>query len=144
MTRTKLRLIRRITLGLAIAAVVPAVAQARPVDMTGSDLRAIHAAALSSSQDKLAPARAPDLRSLHAEALAASQYRLGPGEIPSIEENFQWPSSEQGMPPTVARNASGFDVDFGVVTGVVLILLLFIAGVVVAARRVRETRMAPA
>ena len=61
MTRTKRHLIRRIALGFAIAAVVPAIAHARPVDMNGTDLR-----------------------SLHAEALASSQYKLGPGEIPSV------------------------------------------------------------
>jgi hypothetical protein len=144
MTRTKLRLIRRVALGLAIAAVVPAVAQARPVDLSGTDLRSLHAQALAVSQDKLVPAEAADLRSLHAEALAASQYKLGPGEIPSIDEGFQWPSSEQGMPPTVAKNTGGYDVDFGVVAGGALILLLFIAGSVVAVRHVRETRMAPA
>lgn len=131
MTHIKLRPIRSIALGLAIAAAVPAVAQARPLDMTGADLRAIHAQALASSKDKLVPA-------------AASQYKLGPGEIPSIDEGFQWPSSEQGMPPTVAENAAGYNVDFGLVTGVALIPLLFIAGGVVAARHVRETRMTPA
>ena len=35
------RQIRRIALGLAVAAVVPATAQARPLDISGSDVRAI-------------------------------------------------------------------------------------------------------
>jgi hypothetical protein len=43
MTRSKRHSIRRIALGLAVAAVVaPATAQARPMDVSGSDSRAIH------------------------------------------------------------------------------------------------------
>ena len=121
MTRTKRHLIRRIALGFAIAAVVPAIAHARPVDMNGTDLR-----------------------SLHAEALALSQYKLGPGEVPATDEGFPWPSSEQGMPPTVAEDTGGYDIAFGAVSSAVIILLLGIAGSVVAVRHVRKTRLAPA
>jgi uncharacterized membrane protein len=39
--------IRRIALGLAVAAVVPATAQARPMDISGNDVRAIHQTAVS-------------------------------------------------------------------------------------------------
>jgi hypothetical protein len=39
--------IRRIALGLAVAAVVPATAQARPLDLSGSDVRAHQQAAVS-------------------------------------------------------------------------------------------------
>jgi hypothetical protein len=134
MKRTKLRLVRRIALGLAIAAVVPPLAQARPADMSGTDLRSLHAQALASSTN---------LRSLHAEALASSQYRLGPGEIPSVA-GFAWPSSEQGMPPTVAAEAGGYDIGFGFMSSAVIILLLVIAGSVVAVRHVRATKLAPA
>ena len=42
MTRRKRHRIRRIALGLAVAAIVPATAQARPTDLSGSDSRAIH------------------------------------------------------------------------------------------------------
>ena len=43
MTRTKRHTIRRIVLGLAVAAIfAPATAQARPMDLSGSDLRPIH------------------------------------------------------------------------------------------------------
>jgi hypothetical protein len=43
MTRKKRHIIRRIALGLAVAAVIgPATAQARPMDVSGSDSRAIH------------------------------------------------------------------------------------------------------
>jgi hypothetical protein len=139
MTRTKLRLVRRIALGLAIAAVVPTIAQARAVDMSGTDLRSLHAEALASSQSNLAA----DVRALHAEALASSQYKLGPGEIPS-SEGFPWPSSEQGMPPTVAEDAGGYEIDSGVVSSAVMILLLVVGGSIVAVRHVRETRPAPA
>ena len=156
MTRTKRHLIRRIALGFAIAAVVPAIAHARPVDMNGTDLRSLHAEALASSQYKLGPGEIPSvratsvgpvatgLRSLHAEALALSQYKLGPGEVPATDEGFPWPSSEQGMPPTVAEDTGGYDIAFGAVSSAVIILLLGIAGSVVAVRHVRKTRLAPA
>ena len=43
MTRTKRTKIRRIVLGLAVAAlIVPATAQARPMDVSGTDARLIH------------------------------------------------------------------------------------------------------
>lgn len=47
MKRTKRHGIRRIALGLAVAAVVPATAQARPLDISGSDVRAIQQASVS-------------------------------------------------------------------------------------------------
>jgi hypothetical protein len=47
MTRSKRHSIRRIALGLAVAGVVlPATAQARPMDVSGSDSRAIHQASV--------------------------------------------------------------------------------------------------
>jgi hypothetical protein len=46
MTRSKHHSLRRIALGLAVAALVPAAAQARPMDVTGEDARLIHAQAL--------------------------------------------------------------------------------------------------
>ena len=158
MMRTKRRLIRRLAIGLAIAAVVPPIAQARPADMSGSDLRSLHAEALASSQYRLGPGEIPsikatsvgptavatDLRSLHAEALASSAYNLGPGEIPPVDEGFAWPSSEQGMPPTVVEVAGGYDISYGVVSSAAIFALLLIAGSVVAVRRVRQTRLAPA
>jgi hypothetical protein len=43
MTRSKRHTIRRIVLGLAVAAVIaPATAQARPMDVSGTDARSIH------------------------------------------------------------------------------------------------------
>jgi hypothetical protein len=158
MMRTKRRLIRRLALGLAIAAIVPPIAQARPTDMSGTDLRSLHAKALAASQYRLGPGEIPsvratsvgpvpiatDLRSLHAEALASSQYNPGPGEIPPVEEGFPWPSSEQGMPATVAEDASGYDISYGVVSSAAIFALLLIAGSVVVVRRVRQTRLAPA
>jgi hypothetical protein len=42
MKRSKHIRIRRIALGLAVAAVIPATAQARPLEVSGNDARAIH------------------------------------------------------------------------------------------------------
>jgi len=47
MNTSKRHSIRRIALGLAVAAVVPATAQARPLDLSGNDVRAIHQTAVS-------------------------------------------------------------------------------------------------
>jgi hypothetical protein len=50
MTRSKRHKIRRIVLGLAVAALlVPATAQARPLDLSGSDSRSIHDQSVSFS-----------------------------------------------------------------------------------------------
>ena len=50
MTRSNRHSIRRIALGLAVAAVItPATAQARPMDLRGSDVRALHDQSVSFS-----------------------------------------------------------------------------------------------
>ena len=50
MTRSKRHTLRRIALGLAVAALVPATAQARPMDVTGTDARLIHEQAVPVSR----------------------------------------------------------------------------------------------
>lgn len=52
MKRTKRFTIRRLALGLAVAAVVPATAQARPMDVSGQDLRVVHAQAVADVQQQ--------------------------------------------------------------------------------------------
>ena len=50
MSRTKRHNLRRIVLGLAVAALFPATAQARPMDVTGTDARLIHEQAVPVSR----------------------------------------------------------------------------------------------
>jgi hypothetical protein len=59
MKRAKRFTIRRIALGLAVAAIAPATAQANPIDMTPDDLHYLHAQALADAQKRL---DAADLR----------------------------------------------------------------------------------
>jgi hypothetical protein len=50
------RTIRRIALGLAVAAIAPATAQANPIDMTGEDFRYVHDQAVAAAKERAAAA----------------------------------------------------------------------------------------
>jgi len=56
MKRTKRFTVRGIVLGLAVAAIAPATAQASPIDMTGEDFRYVHAQAVADANKRLAAA----------------------------------------------------------------------------------------
>jgi hypothetical protein len=49
-------IIRSIALGLAVAAIAPAAAQANPIDMTGEDFRYVHAQAVAAAKERPAAA----------------------------------------------------------------------------------------
>ena len=51
-------IIRRIALGLAVAAIAPAAAQANPIDMTGEDFRYVHEQTVAAAKQRLAAADA--------------------------------------------------------------------------------------
>jgi hypothetical protein len=59
MKRAKQFTIRRIVLGLAVAAIAPATAQASPIDMTGEDFRYLHAQAVADAKKRQAAADRP-------------------------------------------------------------------------------------
>jgi hypothetical protein len=59
MKRAKQFTIRGILVGLAVAAIAPATAQASPIDMTGEDFQYLHAQAVAEAKKRLATA---DLR----------------------------------------------------------------------------------
>ena len=80
MKRTKRHTIRRIALGLAVAAVVPATAQARPMDVSGSDLRAVHAEALANSQQRQSTVEIPYLS--HGVGVTAADLGIGASKTP--------------------------------------------------------------
>ena len=93
MTRSKRHTLRRIALGLAVAAIVPATAQARPMDLSGSDSRAIHAQAVPVDSSTV----------VGAEDLAFSRHSSTPTVV-------------------TADGNSGYDAGVGTVGGLVLIL----------------------
>jgi hypothetical protein len=92
MTRSKRHTLRRIALGLAVAALVPATAQARPMDVSGTDARLIHEQAV------------PVSRVIGAEDLAFTRHQT---PAPSA---------------VVAESNDGWDIGTGSVAGLVLIL----------------------
>jgi len=114
MTRTKRHTLRRIALGLAVAAIVPATAQARPMDLSGSDARAIHAQAV--------PVETASL--VGAEDLAFSRQ---PQSTPAL---------------ATADSNDGYDAGVGSIGG--LILILAAAGAAVAVRHSRKAKLSPA
>ena len=93
MTRSKRNTLRRIVLGLAVAAVLPATAQARPLDVSGTDARLIHEHAIPTSS-----------RVVGAEDLAFTRHQMSQ------------PSA------LVAEGNDGYDAGTGSVAGLVLIL----------------------
>jgi hypothetical protein len=80
------RSLRRIALGLAVAALVPATAQARPLDLDGTDLRVIHTQAVAGpavvGAEDLAFAR----RSAAAPAVQEGNdgYEVGTGSVAGL------------------------------------------------------------
>jgi hypothetical protein len=64
MKRAKRFTIRRFALGLAVAAMAPATAQASPIDMTGEDFRYVHSLAMADAKKRV---DAADLRKAAAQ-----------------------------------------------------------------------------
>jgi hypothetical protein len=107
MTRRKLWSLRRIALGIAVAALVsPAAASARPMDVDGIDARTIH--------ELSQPVRG-------AEDLAFSRR----------------PVQQQPAPEPKADEAGGYEAGVGSLVGLVLILAASGTAVVVQRRKAR-------
>ena len=79
MKRTKRFTLRRIAVGLAVAAIAPAAAQARPMDMDGSDFRLLHAQAMAKAQTKQT-VEIPYLS--HGVGVTAAQIGIGTSKSP--------------------------------------------------------------
>jgi hypothetical protein len=114
MTRSKRHSLRRIALGLAVAAIVPATAQARPMDLSGSDSRAIHAQAVLVDSSTV----------VGAEDLAFTRH---PQSTPTV---------------VTADSDNGYDAGVGSIGGLVLILAA--AGAAVAVHQSRKAKLSPA
>jgi hypothetical protein len=150
MKRNKRRTVRRIALGLAVAAVIPATAQARPMDVAGDQLRAAHSAAAS---DRMYPGELPS-----AVPAKATEPRV---EIPYLSQGVGFSAADTGVvsrsvddrpfskatsvgAPSISTVDDGiaFDIGTGTVSG--LILLLAGLGAGVAIRQSRRTKLSPA
>jgi hypothetical protein len=173
MKRTKQTRIRRIALGLAVAAVIPASAQARPLDVTGSDARAIHQAATQDlrsveipylshgvgvSPSDFGQALGPDDRSFSRQQSAVTVRRAGM-EIPYLSHGVGVSASDFGQAlgpddrsfsrqsesPAVASAHGGSSTDLANTNTVGgLILILAALGTALAIRHNRRAKLSPA
>ena len=87
MTRSKHHSLRPIALGLAVATLVPAAAQARPMDVTGEDARLIHAQADASAvvgAEDLAFSRRPASTAAATTADNEDRYNVGIGSLAGL------------------------------------------------------------
>jgi hypothetical protein len=114
MTLSKHHSLRRIALGLVVAALVPAAAQARPLDVSGEDARVIHAQALPRDASAV----------VGAEDLAFSRR----------------PTSTAAA--TTADSKDRYDAGIGSVAG--LALMLAAAGAAIVVHHSRKARLSPA
>jgi hypothetical protein len=127
MKRSKRFTLRRLILGLAVVAIAAPVAQAKPIAATKPDKVVI-----DQSTVRLGPGEIP--------YLDKTPVTLGPGEIPSVDN---------GTGPTVQAEPAaavddGYDLRFGLVSSAVIVLLLAVAGSIVAIRHSRKARLSPA
>jgi len=124
MKRSKRFTLRRVALGLAVAAVVPATAQARPMEVSGNDLRAIHDVAVS---DALG------------HGVGVTEKSLGLIASPD-DRSFSRQSSSQ--PVVATSDGSGLDYGTGSLGG--LLLILAAAGSALAVHHSRKGKLSPA
>jgi hypothetical protein len=173
MKRSKHIRIRRIALGLAVAAVIPATAQARPLETSGSAARAIHQ---SSSPDRggveipylshgvgvtasdYDQTLSPDDRSFSRQQSAVAVGRAGM-EIPYLSHGVGVSTSDFGQAlgpddrsysrqtesPTVPSAHGGSSTDLGKTNTVGgLVLILAAVGTAFAIRQNRKAKLSPA
>jgi hypothetical protein len=127
MRRKKRFTLRRIALGLAIVAVLPPVAQAKPTPVRQPQ------PPVEISSINLGPGEIP--------YLSHGVLRLGPGEVPYLDSGMSTASVKQTPAASVDDNA---DVAFGIVSSAVIALLLALGLAVMAIRQSRKTRLSPA
>jgi hypothetical protein len=168
MKRIRRTSIRRVALGLATAAlVVPAAAQARPLDVSGNDVRQIHSASISQSNSgaveipylshgvgfsaaDLGAGVSPDDRAFSRQ----TQTRV---EIPYLSHGVGFSVEDLGLnvspddrafskqsspTPVLVDDGNGFDVGTGTAGGLVLILAA--AGAALAIRHSKKAKLSPA
>lgn len=129
MRRTKRFTLRRIVLGLAVLAIAAPVAQAKPTPADKPDQVVID----EQQSIKLGPGEIP--------YLDRTTVTLGPGEIPYVDGSVAPPPTQDAP---VAAADDGYDIGYGIVSSMVIILLLAVAGSVVAIRHSRRAKLSPA
>ena len=127
MKRRKLFTLRRIALGIAVAAVLAPAAQAKP---TAVDQQP---PAVEISAVKLGPGEIP--------YLSHRTLRVGPGEVPYLDDG---PTTASVTHEPIAAIDDGADVAYGIVSGAAIALLLAFGLAFFAVRQTRKTRLAPA
>ena len=127
MKRTKRRTLRRIALGIAVAAVLAPAAQAKPTAVKQEQ------PPLEISAVKLGPGEIP--------YVSHRTLRVGPGEVPYLDEDA---TTAPVTDEPIATVGDGADVAYGIVSGAVIALLLVTGLAFFAIRQTRRTRLAPA
>ena len=169
MKRNKRTTIKRVALGLAVAAVIPATAQARPLDMSGTDARTIHQASTQQAvqipylshgigvkaSDFEPAALGPDDRALSRRSAVTATRAM---EIPYLSHGVGVSPSDFGQPlgvddravsratevqpVTASGGGDGYDVGSNTVGGLVLILAA--GGAALVIRHTRKAKLSPA
>jgi hypothetical protein len=129
MKRNKRFILRPIALGVAIAAILAPVAQAKPTPNRQHLPPPVEVV----SSVELGPGEIPYVKH--------GTLRVGPGEIPYVDDGTTTPPAKQ-TPPTTSDGGS--DVTFGIVSSAVIVFLLAGGLAVVAIRQSRKTRLSPA
>ena len=127
MKRRKLFTLRRIALGIAVAAVLAPAAEAKP---TAVDQQP---PVVEISAVKLGPGEVP--------YLSHRTLRVGPGEVPYLDDG---PTTASVTHEPIAGIDDGADVAYGIVSGAAIALLLASGLAFFAVRQTRKTRLAPA
>jgi hypothetical protein len=127
MKRSKRFTIRRIALGLAVAVIAAPVVQAKPTPATKPDKVVIDQSSIEVGAGEI-------------PYLDQASITLGPGEIPTVVDSTSAPTRH------VSHAAAGdsYDIRFGIVSSLVIVLLLAVGGSVAAIRHSRKTKLSPA
>ena len=127
MKRTKRHTLRRIALGIAVAAVLAPAAQAKP-------------SAVKQEQPPV-EITAVKLGSGEIPYVSHRTLRVGPGEVPYLDDDS---TTATVTHEPIATIDDGADVTYGIVSGAVIALLVTTGLAFFAVRQTRKTRLAPA
>lgn len=147
MKRTKRFTIRRIALGLAVAAVVAPAAQAEPIgsyerqSQSGVEIPYLsHGAGVSHmdfDQASLASGKRSSEIPYLRHGAGLSERAVGPDDV-----GMSRPSNAGS--PSTSGSSTGSDVSIGTVSGFALLLVLFAGASALVIRHSRKTRLSPA
>jgi hypothetical protein len=153
MKRTRWFTLRRIALGLTVAALAPATAQAKPADFWNYDSQTGKKIANSSpsvSPEELAtvwsaqakPADFWNYDSQTGKKIANSSPSVSPGELAALWSVSSGATNVAGAP--TAGDNGGYDFGAGIVSGFAMALILGAGGALVVIRHMRRAKVFPA